>query len=146
MYGLTNEELLLVVIEKSEKLGITAYEFGDKTDLSSVGAHNILTRESKNPRRKNLVMMLQYLESVQLKKNYKEESPVLQIAKEPEAEDVSNLEEIIFERMYAKLEPELTAMNQKLTSMRMDLKTLHDNQILLKKQIRESENKSRQSS
>lgn len=63
MYNLTNEEKLDFIIKKSEELGITSYEYGQETELSDLGARNILNRNSKNPRTKNLNIMLQYLES-----------------------------------------------------------------------------------
>lgn len=63
MYGLTKEEKLKFIIEKSLELGITSYEYNQKTSLSLKGAHNILSGESKNPRTKNLNVMLEYLES-----------------------------------------------------------------------------------
>lgn len=69
MYGLTKEEKLKFIKKYSKDLNITAYEYGEHTDLSTVGAHNILTGVSKNPRSKNLDAMLDYLESKQLGKN-----------------------------------------------------------------------------
>ncbi len=63
MYNLTNKEKLDFILKKSKELQITAYEFGENTSISTVGAHNILTGESKNPRTKNLNTMLKYLET-----------------------------------------------------------------------------------
>lgn len=61
MYDLTKDEKLKFIIEKSEELGITSYEYGQNTSISDLGARNILTGESKNPRTKNLNIMLEYL-------------------------------------------------------------------------------------
>jgi hypothetical protein len=63
MYGLSKEEKIKFIVEKSEELGITAYEYGEKTELTSTGARNILKGESPNARTKNLNIMIQYLES-----------------------------------------------------------------------------------
>ena len=63
MYGLTKEQKLKFIIEKSEELGISSYEYGQNTEISDLGARNILTGESKNPRTKNLNIMLRYLEN-----------------------------------------------------------------------------------
>ena len=63
MYGLSKEEKLKFIIEKSEELAVTAYEFGNNTELSDIGARNILSGESKKPREKNLNIMLEYLEN-----------------------------------------------------------------------------------
>jgi hypothetical protein len=69
MYGLNNKEKLDFIVETSKKLQVTAYEFGEKTELSTVGAHNILTRASKNPRAKNLNLMIEYLQDKVLGEN-----------------------------------------------------------------------------
>lgn len=66
MYDLTNKEKLEFIIETSKKLGISSYEYGQNTSLSDLGARNILSGESKNPRTKNLNIMLEYLESKKL--------------------------------------------------------------------------------
>jgi len=60
---LTKEEKLDFIIKKSEELGITSYEYGQNTSLSDLGARNILTKVSNNPRTKNINIMLEYLES-----------------------------------------------------------------------------------
>lgn len=63
MYGLTKEEKLDFIINKSKELGITANDYGQNSEISTMGAHNILTGKSKNPRTKNLNIMIHYLES-----------------------------------------------------------------------------------
>lgn len=65
MYGLTKEQKLKFIRETSKKLGISSYDFGKNTLLSDLGARNILDGISKNPRTKNLNIMLDYLESIQ---------------------------------------------------------------------------------
>ena len=62
MYGLTNEQKIDFIIKKSKQLGITSYDYGQNTSLSDLGARNILNRISKNPRSKNLDIMIKYLE------------------------------------------------------------------------------------
>lgn len=83
MSSLTNEELMIFIQKNAKELDVTAYEFGEKTKISTMGAHNILSGESKNPRRKTLVSMFEYLESKQVAKykNTKEEN--LPLTEEP---------------------------------------------------------------
>ena len=69
MYGLSKEEKLKFIIEKSKELGISSYEFGQNTPLSDLGARNILEGKSKNPRTKNLNTMLDYLETLETGKH-----------------------------------------------------------------------------
>lgn len=69
MYNLSDEEKLKFIREKAEELLITAYEFGKETDISTLGAQNILDGKSKNPRTKNLNIMLQYIESKEVGKS-----------------------------------------------------------------------------
>lgn len=66
MNQLKNEDVLKIIISKSKELGITAYEFGANTSISTMTAHNILSGDSINPRRKTLNIMLQYLENKKL--------------------------------------------------------------------------------
>lgn len=63
MYGLTKEQKIDFIIEKSAELNISAYEFGENTKITATGARNILTRQSENPRNKNLDIMMDYLMS-----------------------------------------------------------------------------------
>lgn len=72
MYGLTKQEKLEFIIEKSKELGISSYEFGQNTELSDLGSRNILEGKSKNPRTKNLNLMLNYLESIEIGSNLKD--------------------------------------------------------------------------
>jgi len=72
MYDLTKDEKLDFIIKKSKELEITPYDFGNNTEISVQGASNILERKSKNPRTKNLNIMMQYLESKVVGTQYKE--------------------------------------------------------------------------
>ena len=129
MYGLTNEEKLKFIIKTSNELGVTAYEYGQNTKISELGARNILSGESKNPRTKNLNIMLQYLESKVVGTGYKEET-VLKLVKEPDDEKnykkEDDLETIMFNRFYKKLEPELREHEEKLLTLRKDFKLLSE--------------------
>jgi hypothetical protein len=58
---LEKQEKLRIIISKSEELDIKAYEYGQNTDITSVGARNILSGASKNPRSKNIDIMLNYI-------------------------------------------------------------------------------------
>jgi phage repressor protein C with HTH and peptisase S24 domain len=69
MYGLSKEEKLKFIVEKSSELGISSYEYGQNTSISDLGARNILEGKSKNPRTKNLNIMLDYLESIETGKH-----------------------------------------------------------------------------
>lgn len=86
MYGLTNEEKLSMIRKFSKELGITAYDFGENTSITAVGARNILEGISKKPRTKNLNIMLQYLEEKQIGKNLDTNSKKLPLLAEPSAE------------------------------------------------------------
>lgn len=83
MFGLTKEEKLQFIIEKSEELGITSYEYGQNTEISDLGARNILTGESKNPRTKNLNVMLEYLQTKIVGSNLHNKHENLPFLKEP---------------------------------------------------------------
>ena len=78
--ALNNLEKLEFILKTSEELGITAYEFGKNTDISSVGTHDILTGKSKNPRTRNLNAMLAYIElkyNKSIEINIKDKKPLL---------------------------------------------------------------------
>lgn len=83
MYGLTNEEKLSKIRKFSKELGITAYDFGENTSISAVGARNILEGISKNPRTKTLNIMLEYLEDQQIGYNLEANSKKLPLLAEP---------------------------------------------------------------
>lgn len=80
---LSKEEKLNFIIKKSEELGVTAYEYGNNTELSDIGARNILNGESKNPRTKNLDIMLNYLENKVLGTQLNTKSEAQSFVKEP---------------------------------------------------------------
>lgn len=127
MYGLTDEYKLEFIIKKSKELGITAYEYGQNTQISELGARNILNRVSEKPRTKNLNIMLEYLESkvvgTELKKDFQ-----MHVVKEPldnySKED--DLETIIYKRVYEKIKPEIEAQNEKILTLRKDFKRLFE--------------------
>lgn len=83
MYGLTKEEKLDFIIETSKKMGITPYDYGQNTSISDLGARNILTGISKNPRTKNLNIMLEYLISIQEKRNPDTKQEISSLVSEP---------------------------------------------------------------
>lgn len=60
--ALTIEEKINLIKKVCEENDITAYEIGENTSISSMGVHNILTGESKNPRNKTLNIILEYIE------------------------------------------------------------------------------------
>lgn len=63
MKDLKTKDLIQLIIDLSSELEVTAYEFGKNTDISIMGANNILTGTSTNPRRKTLYKMMEYLKS-----------------------------------------------------------------------------------
>lgn len=130
MYNLSKEEKLRFIIEKSKELGISPYEYGQNTDISDLGARNILTGESKNPRTKNLNIMLKYLESKVVGTALEETNKVRPI-NEPYTEyNTNSLEDIIFRKMLKKLQPEFEKRDAKILTLRKDLKRIHDQLIM----------------
>jgi transcriptional regulator with XRE-family HTH domain len=63
MYGLSNKEKLIIILEKVEELDMTSYDIGKKTQLSVSGIDKILNGTSKNPHEKTLNTILEFLES-----------------------------------------------------------------------------------
>jgi len=111
MYNLNNDEKLDFIIKTSKKLGVTSNDYGENTKLSTMGAHNILTGESKNPRTKNLNIMLEYLEKLQTGKNFNK--PVL---KEPE-EQYDSIDNILFNKIYNKFQYKFEEIDKRLTTL-----------------------------
>lgn len=82
MSKLTKKEKLKLVLELSEKLNLTAYEFGTNTSISIFTARQILNKETKNPSERTLDEMLNYIEEktvgskIEGHKNHPENSKV----------------------------------------------------------------------
>ena len=89
MRELTNKEKIALIIEICKKHDITAYEIGEKTSVSNVAAHNILTGATENPRGKTLNIILNYVEdkitgkNVPGHRNYKIEEKIHTLAEDP---------------------------------------------------------------
>lgn len=60
---LSDESLLSFVIEQCKELGISGYDIGQNTEVPEQTAYKILNGTSKSPRRKNLLIILKYIES-----------------------------------------------------------------------------------
>src|SRR5690606_5378134 len=86
MYGLTKKEKLEKVIEYSEKLNITAYEYGKNSSITTFTARQILKGITENPSENTLNIMLQYLEEKQIGKYLDTNSKKLPLLAEPSAE------------------------------------------------------------
>ncbi len=59
--------LLNLVLKHSAELGITGYDIAQNTSISAPAAYKILNGQTKNPRRKNLLEILDYIEDRLLK-------------------------------------------------------------------------------
>lgn len=57
-----HNKLLETVLHLTKKHCITAYEIADNTPLNASGVHRILTNQTKNPRKKTLNIILDYIE------------------------------------------------------------------------------------
>lgn len=73
MKDLTNQEKVNLIRELCAKHDITAYELGEKTTVSNVAAHNIITGVTKNPRGKTLNIILSYIKNKVNKKDISNE-------------------------------------------------------------------------
>jgi predicted transcriptional regulator len=60
---LDDDFLLNFIKEKCKELGISGYDIGKNTSISEQSAYKILDGTTKKPRRKNLLVILEYLES-----------------------------------------------------------------------------------
>ena len=125
--ALNNLEKLEFILKTSEELGITAYEFGKNTDISSVGTHDILTGKSKNPRTRNLNAMLAYIE---LKYNKSLGTDILPsidpFIDSVEKPAVNEIEEAIYDAVHKRLQPVLEEQANEIYALREDLKNLYN--------------------
>ena len=96
---LDDEFLLNFIKEKCKELGISGYDIGKNTSISEQSAYKILDGTTKNPRRKNLLMILDYLESKVIGTNYKENNEKLNTVKEPPEKMItfSDLQQLIID-------------------------------------------------
>jgi len=94
----TNEQLHDFIIEKSAELGITGYDIGKNTSISDQSAYKILNRETKNPRRKNMLEILEYLESRQVGRNLDKDGNRIVAEPAPDYTKEELTKEAIFKR------------------------------------------------
>lgn len=120
MYSLTKEEKLKFILETSKKLGISSYEYGQNTEISDLGARNILTGESKNPRTKNLNIMLSYLETKVLGNKLSEPSTEFITKTKPDTSLDSTVEQMINTKIQP-LENQLKEVNKELFNLNRKL-------------------------
>lgn len=80
----TNEGLLALIIEQCKEMGVTGYDIAKNTSISDQAAYKILNGVTKNPRRKNLLEIRDYLEKRQLGRNLDKDGN--KIVSEPEPE------------------------------------------------------------
>ena len=125
--ALDNSEKLQFILKTSEELGITAYEFGKNTDISSVGTHDILTGKSKNPRTRNLNAMLAYIETKYNKSLGTDiiqlEDPFIDAVEKPATNEI---EEAIYDAVHKRLQPVLEEQASEIYALREDLKNLYN--------------------
>jgi predicted transcriptional regulator len=118
---------LQYIIEKSNKLGITSYDYSKHANISDLGARNILEGVSKNPRIKNLNTMMAYLETVNTGTLYEEgsENDLLSKLKElVKTEDT--METRIYEKIYDKLDECIKLQNEVIMDLRKDFKFVYN--------------------
>lgn len=134
---LTSEEKIKFIQNQSEKLNITAYEFGKNAQLSEMSAYNILTGSNKNPRKKTLDTMVEYIYS---KINTLEDKeigraipghpnydPNLQAAKEPETPAYTNaMAQTIAKQVEQQLKPHLDKINALLSTLILDIDDIQE--------------------
>jgi len=121
----TEDSRLDFIRQKSKDLGITAYEFSENTQLSAVGAHNILTGSSKNPRTRNLNMMMDYI----VKKLNKATGTKVIPGEDPFKEAVkteNSLEDEVYNIVMKRLQPQLDEQKSMISDLRNDFKLLFD--------------------
>lgn len=63
MYGLTKKEKLDFILKQIEKLELTSYDIGKKTNLSISGIEKIINGTSKNPHEETLNKIINFLEN-----------------------------------------------------------------------------------
>jgi len=109
---------LKFILKASKELGITAYEFGKNTGISSVGIHDILTGKSKNPRTRNLNSMLEYI-NTKYNTQYNKS-----LSNDPTPEAIISIEDAIFNAVHKRLKPILDKQANDIEALREDLKKL----------------------
>lgn len=146
MYGLSNEEKLEFILKTSSDLGITANDYGANTKISTMGAHNILNGHSKNPRTKNLNIMLEYLEKVKMTCKSKVLEKVHPVTQDAPNEYSESLEDTIYNRMLVRLQPEFEKRDKKILDLRSDIRILQTQLIAFKDEQLKTENNSNSAS
>lgn len=89
-----------------EELGVTAYEIGNNTSISTYAVTKILNGVTKNPNKKTLAVITEYLES-QLNGNTPIAKP-LEIAQrmiEQKKSANTSIEDVIADKVMLKIEP-----------------------------------------
>ena len=120
---LDDEFLLNFIKEKCKELGISGYDIGKNASISEQSAYKILDGTTKNPRRKNLLMILDYLESKVIGTNYKENNEKLNTVKEPPEKMItfSDLQQLIID-----LQKDIIRLEREKGNL---IKILEDNNI-----------------
>lgn len=95
---LDDKKLLNFIKDKCKELGVTGYDIGKNTSISEQSAYKILDGTTENPRRKNMIKILEYLES-------KVMGTEINVVAEPKEEYKNYTEATIFEK-YSKLQEE----------------------------------------
>lgn len=128
MYNLTDSEKLDFIIKTSKKMGIKAHDYADNSEISVMGAHNILNGISKNPRTKKLNIMLEYLTNKVLGNSIIETSELekandLQSLKISEEKMIykpkeKSLDDIIYKRIKNRLQNELDYLQKQIDEIK----------------------------
>lgn len=133
MYIFLNEIYKELKMNKLEKLNlirnlceehnITGYEIGKNTKISSYAAHKILIGDTKNPNESTIDIILEFLEKAITGTDVKPES-------ERKLTRSTSIEDIIADKVFARLEPYLINIEQALSHLILDN---DDNQEMLSK-------------
>lgn len=137
MYGLSNKQKLDFIKKYSEELGVTSYEFAQHTIMSDLGARNILNGVSKNPRTKNLNAMLEYLQD-KVRGSALDEplEEVLNGVSEPLSKEKLSLEDIIYTKIYRKLNPELEYIQHEIEELKKEQNNLNDKYLQILNKVK----------
>lgn len=128
MSFLNKEQKLHFIIKKSKELGISSYEYGQNTSLSDLGTRNILTSVTKNPRTKNLNIMLEYLENKIVGTEVKEEPGIYNT---PEHDIIDHLKHLITKQT----KPDFEALKNDINAVYKNIKILNDGYLKIQNDL-----------
>ena len=124
---ISNHFLLKTILKACKEDGVTSYDIGQNTSISNQAAYKILKGITQNPRRKNLLEILNYLEENRIRNKQRplivSEPPV-----EYETVDESNL----------SCEEKLIRRDNSIASLNIAIEQLNNKIVTLKQFIKDS--------